>query len=405
MIRDYEVVGTDKIVLVGYGEEGKVIENGLRKNGVENYYLCDQKFEKNVSNKQYICYQDLHNVKDSKFIIASSKYCIDIYKELKKQNIDSKNIFTARKLYRDGSEKENEMLLNGLASEFAYIKKINNLYAYLDNGWLLNNLDVMITERCSLKCRYCCALIPYYDKKNDYCENDIYEGFDNLLSLGCYINSVSLMGGEPFMNQKMMRKFLEKYGNDKHIATFQIITNGTIIPDNFTVELLKKINNVYIIFSNYESLSINMQKAVKKLTDNNIVVAIEQKEDIKAEKNTLWLDYGAVKKYNRSSVELQEMYDKCLDGRYCYTLLKNRLFICNRIAHGVNLGKIPENLYRTVFDLRNQVICKQDKEEIKIKCKDFLLTKKFPEACDWCNRGAGILANRAEQVEKGVILK
>lgn len=398
MIRDYTINKKDKIILVGVGRDSTVIKKGLCINGIKDYYLCDKKYTTNRE-KNEIGYEDITKINNYVCIIASGKYCIEIYETLKDYEIQDEKIFTACSIYMSALDGK-EIGLEVVVSRFNYIRGINRLYEKCSGGWRLCNLDVFITEKCSLNCRYCCALIPQYKNPISYDYESIYEGVEYILETNCYFDSISIMGGEPFMNQKTMCEFLLKYKDNIQIATFQIITNGTIIPNDTTIQVLKELKNVYVIFSNYGKLSCNKDKAVQKLLENNIAVAIEETKDIKAENNTLWLDYGEVKKYNRTQEELKKMYDSCYDGRYCYSLLKNKLYICNRIAHGVNLGLIPESLNRTVFDIMYEKENSKNISEFRQKCIDFVYSTDYPQACDYCNRGAGKLGERAEQISR-----
>lgn len=398
-MKDFICQNKQKIVCVGIGENFRVIKNGLEKNGITDYFVCDKKVSITDIEKRELSYADIEKMSDWDFIITSGRNCVEIYILLKKAGVCEEKIYTAKKLYREGVEYY-DTDLEKVPLKYVYDLEIMKLYVYLNGGWKLNHLDVFITERCTLRCKYCCALVPYYDNPVDLTEEDIYEGLDNLLFSGCYIGTLCLMGGEPMMNQELMRKFLKRYKNCEQIAVFQTITNGTVVPEDKTIEVLKDVPNFYIIFSNYGKFSINQKKAVEKLHESNIVVAVEQSKDIKAEENTLWLDYGEVKKYGRSDDEVQAIYDHCLDAKHCTTLLKNELYICNRIAHGVNMGLIPRTIFRTAFDLSNKAVEGKNNKEIKNGCEQFLFADHFPYACDYCNRGAGILGKRAEQLER-----
>lgn len=396
MISEYVFHPNSTIVLVGSGKNCEIIKSGLSKKGIANYYVCDKRFKTDIGSK-HISYNDIALLSDAEFIICSSKYCVEIYKKLKEYNVEDDKIFIAGELYKEGLDKK-ETDLGDMSLRLSYFRGMSRLHEYLARGWRLNNLDVFITERCTLKCKNCCALIPYYDNPQNYSEEEIFEGLDNLLFMNCFVDSLSIMGGEPFLNQKLMCDILKKYKGNQQIATFQIITNGTILPSNDTINVLREIKNVYIIFSNYGNLSTKLGQTVKALIDNDIVVFIEKEKDILAEKNTLWLDYGNVRKYNHSDEFLKLMYKECYDGRYCYSLLKNKLFICNRIAHGINMGIIPENGYRNSFDLKTEKLSKENRDKIIEECKKFVLSNEYPSACDYCNRGAHILAERALQL-------
>ncbi len=178
-----------------------------------------------------------------------------------------------------------------------------------------------------------------------------------------------------------------------------IITNGTILPTGKLLRTLETTKRVKVIFSNYGALSTKMREAVQILSDNGVLVAVEQDKDLSLDRNTMWLDYGELKRYNHSKNELEEMFKACADARICRSLLKNCLYICNRIAHGVNQGRIPHNLENTELILDKVSTKNKTKDEIRDVCMSFLSLDNIPEACDFCNRGAGVLGERAVQYD------
>lgn len=387
------------VILVGVGAECEWIKLGMEKlYPTLEYILCDRRFDESQE-EGCINYSQIEQYSHCDFIISSSKYAVDIYKTLKKYGVLEENVHTAVNVYLSAFDVMNDEL-DYLYKKINYPREIRKLYAFLEEGWDVMSMDMLITERCSLNCKYCCALMPEYAKPVNFGAEDFIEGFDNLLSTGCYLGTLSFIGGEPLLNQKVLCEILRHYKDNRHILTFQIITNGTLMPSDELLNTLNEIKSAYVIFSNYGELSRKMQEAAVKFQEYGIQVAIEKEEDISAEGNNLWLDYGKVKKYEHSPAELQKMYDNCLDGKYCFSILKNKLYICNRIAHGINLGLIPTDGYRTELDLSDLAIQAFNSEKFREKCEEFLYANKAPEGCMYCNRGAGLLGVRAEQKER-----
>lgn len=387
------------VILAGAGVECERIRIGMKKlYPTLNYILCDRRF---VESQEEGCidYSQIEQYLNCDFIISSSKYAVDIYETLKGYGVLEEHIYTAVSAYLSAFDVMNTDL-EYLYKKVNYPREIRKLYAFMEEGWDVMSMDLLITERCSLNCKYCCALMPEYTKPVNFSAEDFIEGFDNLISTGCYLGTLSFIGGEPLLNQKVLCEILRYYKDNEHILTFQIITNGTLMPSEELLNILSEIKSAYVIFSNYGDLSRKMQEASTKFQEYGIQVAIEKEEDISAEGNNLWLDYGVVKKYNHSPAILQKMYDNCLDGKYCFSILKNKLYICNRIAHGVNLGLIPTDGYRTELDLGNLAMQNITSKKRREKCEEFLYADKVPESCMYCNRGAGLLGVRAEQKER-----
>ncbi len=400
MIRDFVYKSNMKtIILVGDGDDCKKIQQGMKNiYPVLNYMICDRKYVKSKE-KRLINYTHIERYREAEFIISSSKFSIEIYKELIQHGIAENHIFTAMNLYNSAFVVNNSKL-SYLYEKINYSREIRKLYAHLYNGWEVLSMDLLITERCTLNCRYCCALIPEYINPQNYNAEEIVKGLDNLLESGCYLGTLSLIGGEPLLNQNAICDILRHFKDNEHILTFQIITNGTIMPSDELLEIMRDVKRSYVIFSNYGDLSRKMEDASAKFQEYGIQVAIEEDDDISADANNLWLDYGTVENYCHSPESLQKMFDRCLDAKFCFSILKNKLYICNRIAHGVNLGLIPAEGYRTEFNLVDLEMYKGDLHLLREKCMVFLYGNRAPYGCMYCNRGAGLLGARAEQKKR-----
>ena len=388
------------IIIYGAGTDGNMIASGLIKSGIEDFVFCDSnKKEKELLNKSIYNTSIITEKKDFNIILGSSRYCVEIYKILKDLGVKEDRIYTAKKCFFSGIHKFESHALSKVPGHYRYEEGILRLNAYINGGWCLPHLDITITERCTLKCKACCSLVPLYKTPHN-CDYDIVlKSFDKLLSSNCYISTVNLMGGEPLLNQELIQKILLRYKDEQQIGSFQIITNGTILPNEKTLEAMKINGRVYVIFSNYGQLSKMQEKAVESLERNNIEVVLVEEDDIKAENNTLWIDYGEVRHYEFSREKHQRMFENCKDAKGCTTLMNGKLFICTRIAHGVNLGLIPEDLPHCYVEMLNYDVNETDEEKLRKECIDLLNCSVYPLACEYCNRDAGILVKRAEQVK------
>lgn len=401
MIRDFSIKKWDgnAILIYGAGYDGKIIAEELDKNNINNYFFCDSNRE-----GEYILDKIIYNPNIlkkniySNIILGSSKYYLDIYKTLKKYGISDDKIYIAQHILSSRVERFKSYDVKEVGAHYRYEASSITLNAYVDNGWYLPHLDVVITEICTLRCEACGSLMPLYKTPQNCDGNVIIETLDNLLRLKSYIACVNLIGGEPFVNQKLIEEILLRYKDERQIGFFQIITNGTIVPNRATLMAMKENGRIYVIFSNYGELSTKQDKAVNALTEYGIESVIIQEKDIKESDNTLWIDYGEVKHYEFPPEKHQRMFEGCMDAKSCTTLMNGNLFICPRIAHGVNIGLIPGDIPRCSFNLTNEKLKDERWEDIKEKCIQFLSNPQYPPACEYCNRDAGILVKRAKQI-------
>lgn len=384
-----------KIILYGSGRDGKIIADGLRKKNIHDFIFCDKvrKTEETIQPQECIEFRDCN------FIISSGKYCTEIYENLKSMGIKNENIFSGIDLYRRGRGFCKEIDFRKITSCMDYIGDIVWLRCHIMNGWKLFHLDITVTTSCTLKCKFCGSLMPYYSCKKDISDETTLRSIDYILQSGAYIKELVLIGGEPLLNQNLMIKILEKYSENPQIGNFQVITNGTIMPSTELCETMAETGKCYVIFSNYGALSKNQDEAVRLLHRYNIEATVIGDDYITLENGIQWIDYGEVKHYDFPNAKHQAMFDKCMDAERCTVLINDKVYLCPRIAHGVNAGLIPSNLSNLCLDFSDDAVKNKEIESFRDECRSFFIKRKYPPACEYCNRDAGILVERALQIK------
>ena len=91
----------------------------------------------------------------------------------------------------------------------------------------LRSIDVVITEKCSLKCKDCSNLMQYYEAPVNIEFNEILRDFDDLTGSADHIYEVRLIGGEPFMN-KDIYKIIEYLAASPKITKLVIYSNAMV---------------------------------------------------------------------------------------------------------------------------------------------------------------------------------
>lgn len=317
---------------------------------------------------------------------------------LRKNQIADERIFTGIDLYRKGFVAPTGIEMY-FSEYYQYEASLTKFNAYLSNGWHIPHLDLFITEKCTLKCKDCCSLVPYMKNPTHCNAEEVFTAFDNLLRSGAYVSLVNLIGGEPFLNQKFMREFLERYKDNPSIGAFYTISNGTVVPEQVTLDAMKSVGKkrFYVFFSNYGVLSTKLNEAVKALVDNDIVCMIYQNEDPSAPNYTTWLSYGEPVLQKKSDEEYQAMFEDCQDVHWCQIILHGKLYICGRIAYMNDMGLIPEES-KNYLDLTSKEALNMAKDELKKECCNLLYPKHYPPGCKYCKRGEYIEIQRAEQL-------
>lgn len=213
---------------------------------------------------------------------------------------------------------------------------------YFFNKSYVNLTQISLTERCTLKCKKCahgCFAVNNRTAK-DLTLTQVRKSADSFFSKVNFVQEFVLIGGEPLLYQSLaeaIRYIGELYRGQ--IGIFSITTNGTILPDEQTLNICKKYN-VLIRISNYSATLPWLDDSYRKLLDTLRNHDIEYTLG-KAEKE--WMDYGFdYEKRDASEEELTEVFDDCQTP--CREVRENRFYFCVMARSvsenmGFNVGK------------------------------------------------------------------
>jgi len=207
----------------------------------------------------------------------------------------------------------------------------------------LHSVDLIITERCSLRCKDCSNLMQYYDNPKDCDTTQLLKDIDALFDKVDFINEVRVLGGEPFMN-KDWHIITRRLIDEPKLNHVVIYTNGTIIPDH-TEDFINE-NKLLVIITDYGKLSRHINTG--RLSDSLEVVLAGMEIPYYVQKASGWTSCSDIIQHHRTDEENQALFKAC-----CVHNLKT-------LSNGV-LHKCPfeANLARLGY--------------------------KFDDACDWCN--------------------
>ena len=256
-----------------------------------------------------------------------------------------------------------------------------------DEGIYLTGVEIVLTKRCTLRCRDCANLIQYYDHPGREDHDTVITSIRRLLSAVDGIANFKLLGGEPLLEQELLADILDmpelKGGK---VLSIRIISNGTVPVGERLLESMRRNPLVTVLFSNYPGFSSAEEENRKKLSSENIRCSeISQLDE--------WRDYGRPEKKVCTDEQADRFYEKCGSKDDCCTVLGGRLYHCPRAAHGDALG-----YYRTADDEYVSLISEdQNTEELREKLRIFISRKKAVEACRYCKALTGDLIERAVQ--------
>lgn len=243
--------------------------------------------------------------------------------------------------------------------KYTWYKNIASIWPFvLKQKVHIFQTDVLVTEKCNLACSFCNMFIPHYELPKHRDTQLILSDVDSYFNLVDYVSIFHLVGGEPFLHpniKDIIEYILEKY-SDK-IDKFIITTNGTVLPREQILEVLKN-NNVILSLSNYSNKLEKLKSKVERVVDTYKVNNINHY----VRNNIEWYDFGDLRiKNNMSEEELINHFDSCTapfrglnDGKFYYCHLNTsavltKLFPPNENDY-VNLSEVyPQDLIK--FDL------------------------------------------------------
>lgn len=323
-----------KIILYGAGRRGAVAAHSLKQRNID--FLCfvdtdPSKCGKEYCGKMVITPEELYEKYYNYVIIVTTScyYAVEI--ELKKHNV--LNYYSCVHIY-NGTELDDfnmyslEYTIRNLDLYYHQLTEVNN-----ENSKRLTELYVMLTYNCTLRCRECSAYVPYEKGCNDDfdCEKTI-QAIQKLAQAYDYIDTVSLLGGEPFIYKKL-EKLLREVVKIKNIERISLITNGTIVPDKVVFNILKGDNRFYVRISDYGSLSTKKAQLCNLLQDNKVEYELTD--------YATWNKVPILGKENTDTIN-EKIKNCCAQGLSIY-LIENKIFICPLLAYGSTRNILPSD--------------------------------------------------------------
>jgi len=368
---------SNPVALFGAGDIATLAYHALKKRNIKVNFVCDSN-EKKQGNLFYgikiISPNELVSKShDVAIFICNNQYIETVFSFLKKMkfnyiydlvellkntdfsefNLDQ-NIFTKLSIERQVDLHEKN-----------YLKIKNAVSRKLD----IPSIDIVITERCSLKCVACANLMQYYHKPQNSDRDLLFRSIDKLMNCIDNLYEFRVLGGDPFMNKQMYETVnkLVEYKNAKQVTVY---TNATIMPKGLNLECLKH-KKVRVQITNYGKLSYKHEELVKYCKTNNIPCVTERVKK--------WQDVGTINYENKTIEELESLFKRCCTNSVL-TFLHGKLYRCPTSAHGTNLKAIPDKP-EDIVNLSDDTI---DMEKTRKQLEDFYYNKKSITACYYC---------------------
>ncbi len=279
-----------------------------------------------------------------------------------------------KKMLKDAINIDKEILGKEDKRIGGYIRKLGLYIKYFVKIYVMNKVvlpyfEIVITTKCSLQCKDCGSIIPYYANPYNIDLPEIEKDLKNLFEFIDEVRLFGVIGGETFLYPEL-DKVLNNLCSRKQVGSIRVFTNAVVkktLSDTLVAQL--KHPKVHISISNYGLPST--------YTFYNYLKS--EKFDVRMGPKMEWLDRGDMTCRNRDKEELKRQFIACY-MKTCKSILNGRFYYCPRSGHAHDLGLVetPQNDY---------VILSGDKESVRNKILYLYYGKDYLAACNFCDVG------------------
>ncbi len=138
---------------------------------------------------------------------------------------------------------------------FYFINTLLSIYfAYEHNMTYFGSENMLVSTACNLNCRDCLNFTPYIQNHHVETLDSVKNNVDLFFNAVDLIYRFQITGGEPLLFKELpsvIEYIGEKY--QYKIISFELVTNGTIIPSDVLCQMLKKYN-VKVFLDDYRNV-------------------------------------------------------------------------------------------------------------------------------------------------------
>ena len=380
-----------KIIIYGAGDAGHVAVEYMQKHNIKVQKIIVTERKGNPIQISYVPVIPISEVnemeKETPILIAAVKACkYDMAKAAEESGFSSVFImskstlqqwrdFNAKCTYVTKEQQYTKRVLDpylknlsklysrwGIAEE-EFIKETKQVLYNSNTGKkYITRLVIALSNKCSLRCKECNNLMPYFKPQKDLDTKKIIDALESILDKVENILRIELIGGEPFLAGNL-QNVLERLVLEKKVTSIEITTNGTILPRGNILELLRT-PKVTVRISDYGNL-VNKGRLIQYLEREKISYEVLPLEH--------WTSPGGVEKRNRAKDLLRKQFAKCSAGLMCKTLYEDKLFACARASSLWALNFMKEEEFLPI-----------DNTVTSDRLEEFFL-RDYSLACDYCD--------------------
>lgn len=379
------------VYIFGADIAGKIVKKVL-----DNHGIAIRGFVDNNKNKTdfvldgvfvYHAPDFIRDAKKDAVILIASTYISDIIRQLEDHGFYNWSpIVSFLELYDEAEYRKmltGDLRKNHSGGEFTHDFDVfvlanmkNSQIKYLDESKLyIRSIDIVITEKCSLKCQDCSNLMQYYEKPVDIEYEQVRMEIDLITTAADEINELRIIGGDAFMN-KNFPQIVNYAASKPNVNKVVIYTNGTIAPNIDRIREISKSDKIFVFITTYDALSRNVDKLSAALEENEIQYNRQPAYG--------WTDCGHIKKHDRDNEKQTYIFQNCC-AKHFTTLTDSKLFRCPFAANLHRLTATPDfaDDYIELQDVT--ALSESDLQAYRMRLKKYLREIAYIKYCDFCN--------------------
>lgn len=249
---------------------------------------------------------------------------------------------------------------------------------------VFKRFSLNVTFRCTLKCKLCCAYAPYYPKPvPHYTYEELTKCISKIFELADSVEIFTVSGGESLLHRQLPEIFdYLKQFKHRIVKRLELITNGTLVPDDRLIESLKNAD-VRVLMDDYGSvLSTKADEIVSVLEGTGISYDRRyHRDDDKGAHHGGWFKVLELPDIPSSYEEGKKLFSKCIQANElrCNPVIDGKIYVCPPYEYFVKLGKIPlgQDYFIDLYDDKTPL------PEQREKVRKFLKIDCLP-SCRYC---------------------
>lgn len=194
----------------------------------------------------------------------------------------------------------------------------------------------VITQKCSLRCRDCAQLIPYYQEPVHFPVASVIEDLKQYAKAFDVVPEISLHGGEPFLHPRIA-EICKEAAAIPNIVFISFITNGTIMLAEDVLRQLSACGADVHMSGGYGALSKKRDALSEAFRKHGIYFDI-----LYCLPTEMWMQPAPFRKHARSDAANNALFKKCMSTKTCCQIMDGELHRCALSMHGSHQGLFPK---------------------------------------------------------------